>query len=171
MNLRSKSTALRALQARRQLLGWAGAVVAWPLQVGAAPAAAALGAVMPFEETTWQHLLDTGPRPAAYVFTNTYCPNCPEVFDQVRAHVASTRKKAELVVVLMDVHGTRALHHARYYVGATRLYAFEGFEPAIRQSIDPQWPNVTPYVVLLGAQGAGQRSIGAPEPRMLQQWL
>lgn len=130
-----------------------------------------LNSVVPFDANTWKRLLDKGPRPAAYIFTTTYCPNCPEAFDRLFAHIQSTRKMAELVVVLMDVQGARALEHAKHYVGATRLYTFDGFEPAIRQSIDPQWPNVTPYVVLLGKDGSMRRSIGAPEPDMLRQWL
>lgn len=131
---------------------------------------------VPFEEATWQRLLTQGPRPAAYVFTTTYCPSCPEAFDKLRTHIASTQKSTpsvkpvELVVVLMDVQGTQAVQHARYYAGATRLYAFEGFEAAIRQSIDPHWPNVTPYVVLLGKDGSIQRSMGAPAPQALKKW-
>ena len=71
----------------------------------------------------------------------------------------------------MDVPAERVLAHAHHYAGASRFYAFDGFAPAIRQSVDPKWPNVTPYVVLLGRQGAVQRCIGAPEPAMLKQWL
>ena len=36
---------------------------------------------------------------------------------------------------------------------------------------DPQWPNVTPYIVLIDKTGATQRGIGTPEPQMLKQWL
>ena len=53
----------------------------------------------------------------------------------------------------------------------TRMYAFDGFEPAIRQAVDPTWPNVTPYVVLLDAKGRTQRVIGPPNAAALKRWL
>jgi hypothetical protein len=124
-----------------------------------------------FDETTWAELLRSGPRPAAYVFTTSYCSACPDAFDKLKTFVAASGQKVDLVVVLMDVQGARALAHARHYVGATRLYAFDGFEPAIRQSVDPTWPNVTPYIVLLGRNGSVQRSIGSPEAAILKKWL
>ena len=130
-----------------------------------------LNSVLPFDTSTWQRLVDKGPRPAAYIFTTTYCPSCPEAFDRLFAHIQATRKMAELVVVLMDVQGAKALEHAGHYVGATRMYTFNGFESAIRQSVDPQWPNVTPYVVLLGKDGSVRRSIGVPDPELLGKWL
>jgi hypothetical protein len=37
--------------------------------------------------------------------------------------------------------------------------------------VDPQWPNVTPYVVLLGKDGSVRRSIGVPDPELLGKWL
>lgn len=127
--------------------------------------------VADFDQTTWANLLKSGPRPAAYVFTTTYCPTCPEAFEQLQAVIAASRKKVELVAVVMDVQGQRALAHAHHYTGATRLYAFDGFEPAIRQSVDPKWPNVTPYIVLLDRKGSVQRSIGVPEAAVLGRWL
>ena len=160
---------------RRAVLA-AAAVMAtggWAQQALAAPERkrVTLNSVLPFDTSTWQRLVDKGPRPAAYIFTTTYCPSCPEAFDRLFAHIQATRKMAELVVVLMDVQGAKALEHAGHYVGATRMYTFNGFESAIRQSVDPQWPNVTPYVVLLGKDGSVRRSIGGPEPDMLRQWL
>ena len=134
-------------------------------------AQAAINTVADFDETTWAGLLKTGPRPAAYVFTTTYCSTCPDAFDKLQAFIAASRKKVELVAVVMDVQGPRALAHLRHCAGATQLYAFEGFAPAIRQSVDPKWPDVTPYVVLLGRNGAVQRSIGPPEPALLKRWL
>ena len=160
---------------RRSLLA-AGAVFplfSWSNQPVAPvkPAQAAIKTVVDFDETTWANLLKSGPRPAAYVFTTSYCSTCPDAFDKLQAFVAAARQKVALVAVLMDVQGPRALAHARHYAGATQLYAFEGFAPAIRQSIDPKWPDVTPYVVLLGRNGSVQRSIGPPEAAMLKRWL
>jgi hypothetical protein len=51
------------------------------------------------------------------------------------------------------------------------MYAFDGFEPAIRQAVDPNWPNVTPYVVLVDIKGQSQRVIGPPSAEMLSRWL
>ncbi|NUN61306.1 MAG: hypothetical protein HUU13_09440 [Burkholderiaceae bacterium] len=130
-----------------------------------------LNSVLRFDETTWARLVEKGPRPAAYIFTTTYCPSCPDAFEKVMAFVMQARRPVELVVVLMDVQGKAALEHASHYVGATRLYTFEGFESAIRQSVDPKWPNVTPYIVLLGRDGGVQRSIGVPEEAALKRWL
>jgi hypothetical protein len=147
--------------------------ISWSIQPAANVHSAhtAIKSIAYFDLTTWATLLKSGPRPAAYVFTTTYCPTCPEAFEQLQAVIAASRKKVELVAVVMDVQGERALAHAHHYTGATRLYAFDGFEPAIRQSVDPKWPNVTPYVVLLNRKGSVQRSIGAPDAAMLRRWL
>lgn len=137
-----------------------------------APAASAIPAALPFDENTWQHLLAQAPRPAAYLFTTTYCATCPAAFAQLKAHTqAHASAGAELALILMNADAHEARRHARHYPGLTRLYIFDGFEPAIRQHIDPQWPNVTPYIVLIDKTGATQRGIGAPEPQMLKQWL
>lgn len=132
---------------------------------------AAIKIVVPFDVDTWAQLLGKGPRPAAYVFTTTYCPTCPAAFDQLHAAVLASRQPVELAAVVMDVQGERALTHAHHYKGATRIYAFDGFEPEIRQTVDPAWRNVTPYVVLIGRRGAVQRSIGAPTPAQMKVWL
>ncbi len=71
----------------------------------------------------------------------------------------------------MDVSGARALAHAHHYAGATRIYAFEGFEPEIRQTVDPKWRNVTPYIVLIDRHSVVQRSIGPPNAAQLKAWL
>lgn len=134
-------------------------------------AQAAINTVADFDETTWAQLLKSSPRPAAYVFTTSYCPTCPDAFHKLQTFIAASRQKVELAAVMMDVQGERALAHAHHFAGATRFYAFDGFEPAIRQSVDPKWPNVTPYIVLLGRNGSVQRSIGPPDARMLKKWL
>ena len=131
----------------------------------------AIKTVLPFEVDTWAQLLGKGPRPAAYVFTTTYCPTCPAAFEQLHAAVLASHQPVELAAVVMDVQGDRALAHAHHYKGATRIYAFDGFEPEIRQTVDPAWRNVTPYVVLIGRNGAVQRCIGPPEAAMMKKWL
>lgn len=137
----------------------------------AEPAHTSIRTVADFDASTWARLLRQGPRPAAYVFTTSYCPTCPQAFEHLQAAVAGAHQPVELAAVLMDVQGPQALAHARHYMGATRIYAFDGFEPEIRQAVDPTWRNITPYVVLLGRRGALQRCIGAPDAAMLKAWL
>lgn len=127
--------------------------------------------VQDFNENTWAELLQSGPRPAAYLFTTSYCSTCPQAFSQLVAAVGKSRRKVPLVAVMMDVEGAQAQRHAVHFQGLTQLYAFDGFEPAIRQSVDPAWPNITPYVVLIDRHGRLQRSIGAPKAQALQTWL
>ena len=134
-------------------------------------AQAAINKVVPFDKSTWPRLLRDGPRPVAYVFTTTYCPTCPEAFEALNDAVLAAHQKVELAAVLMDVQGARALAHAHHYAGATRIYAFDGFEPEIRQTVDPKWRNVTPYVVMIGRNGKVQRSIGPPDSAKLTAWL
>ena len=127
--------------------------------------------VLPFDEKTWVHALQHGPRPAAYLFTTSYCSTCPAAFAVLHKAVQQRKDKPELNAVMMDVAGPQALRHASHFKGMTQMYAFDGFEPAIRQAVDPAWPNVTPYVVLVDAKGQTQRVIGPPTPVMLKRWL
>jgi hypothetical protein len=127
--------------------------------------------VLPFDEKTWAHALHHGSRPAAYLFTTSYCSTCPAAFAVLHKAVQQRKDKPELNAVMMDVAGPQALRHAAHFKGMSQMYAFEGFEPAIRQAVDPAWPNVTPYVVLVDAKGQTQRVIGPPTPVMLKRWL
>ncbi len=107
----------------------------------------------------------------AYMFTTSYCSTCPEAFEVLNNAVKKNGKKIELAAVMMDVSGAQAVRHASHFSGLTQLYSFDGFEPAIRQSVDPQWPNVTPYIVLIDRNGGLQKTIGPPSPSMLKRWL
>ena len=131
----------------------------------------AITTVADFDATTWTQLLKSGPRPAAYVFTNSFCATCPEAFDTLQKSVVASGKTVPLAAILMDVQGERALAHAHHYSGVTKIYAFDGFEPAIRQAVDPAWRNITPYVVLLDRKGRLQRVTGQPDPKTLKLWL
>lgn len=133
--------------------------------------ATAVTSVTDFDENTWAKLLESGPRPAAYLFTTSYCSTCPAAFEKLHTATAKRSPKMPLVAVMMDVGGNQALRHAVHFQGMTHMYAFEGFEPAIRQSVDPQWPNVTPYVVLIDKKGRIQKFIGPPTPKALRAWL
>lgn len=127
--------------------------------------------VLPFDQKTWAHALRHGPRPAAYLFTTSYCSTCPAAFAVLHKAVQQRKDKPELNAVMMDVAGPQALRHAAHFKGMTQMYAFDGFEPALRQAVDPAWPNVTPYVVLIDARGQTQRVVGPPSPAMLKRWL
>ena len=127
--------------------------------------------VIPFTASTWSQLVDQGPRPMAYLFTTSYCSTCPAAFEQLNQAVRQSHQKAGLAAVMMDVDGEQALHHAHHFEGMTQLYAFEGFEPSIRQAVDPKWPNVTPYIVLIDKKGRIQKTLGTPSKKMLRQWL
>lgn len=134
-------------------------------------AQAAINAIADFDEHTWHHLMSHGPRPAAYVFTTTYCSTCPQAFETLATAIRARGKPVELAAVVMDVGPERIAAHAHHYQGATRFYVFDGFAPAIRQSVDPHWPNVTPYVVLIDRKGAVvYRGIGAPGSKVLARW-
>ena len=137
----------------------------------AAPASDASQSIQPFDEKTWPAILRTGPRPAAYLFTTSYCSSCPAAFEVLHRAVKSQKTRVELVAVMMDVDGAQARRHAAHFSGLTHMYAFDGFEPAIRQSVDPSWPNVTPYVVMVDRVGQTQKVIGQPSKAALRQWL
>lgn len=127
--------------------------------------------VKPFDEGTWAKLLKTGPRPAAYMFTTTYCSACPAVFQEIRDATKKSKSTPELIVVLMDAEGSNALRHASHFKGMTQLFSFDGYEPAIRSTIDPTWRNITPYVVLVDRNGVVQRGVGSPTQRSFRKWL
>jgi len=134
-------------------------------------ASATARSVLPFDEKTWVQLLAQGPRPAAYLFTTSYCSTCPAAFAVLHDTVKNRANPPPLNAVMMDVTGTQALRHASHLKGLSRMYAFDGFEPEIRQTVDPKWRNVTPYIVLIDRQGAVQRSIGPPNAAQLKAWL
>jgi len=85
--------------------------------------------------------------------------------------VLASGKPVPTAAILMDVQGERALAHAHHYAGVTKIYAFDGFEPAIRQAVDPSWRNITPYVVLVARNGTLQRVTGQPNAAQLKAWL
>ena len=130
-----------------------------------------LSSTQAFHEKSWAQLLKDGPRPAAYLFTTTYCSTCPAAFEVLHQAVKEKGRPVPLMAVMMDANGAKALRHATHFKGMTKMYAFEGFEPEIRQSVDPAWPNVTPYVVMIDAKGMVQKVIGPPPPEMLKRWL
>ena len=164
-----------------QRLTWLGVlVVAWGLSPVMTVAHEADGAqshatVQVWDESTWGQLKQTGPKPAAYLFTTTYCSTCVEAYETLHHHVEKTHTTSGVTpwmsVVMMDVAGVKAQHHASHFHGLNTLYAFEGYEPAVRASVDPQWPDVTPYILLVDRQGKVQKILGQPSAKNLTQWL
>jgi hypothetical protein len=125
----------------------------------------AITTVADFDATTWTKLLRSGPRPAAYVFTNSFCATCPEAFDALQKTVVASGKPVPLAAILMDVQGERALAHAHHYAGVTKIYAFDGFEPAIRQAVDPA---MAQYHALCGAGGSQRPTAAGDRPAHCQ---
>jgi thiol-disulfide isomerase/thioredoxin len=156
-----------------QIVVWrfiASVCVVWSV-LSPAPLLAAGPNIKPFDVTTWSELVQRGPRPAAYVFTTTYCSTCPDALDKLQSYVKKTGRKVELAAVVMDVSAEQAMPHTRHFPGATKFYVFNGFEPAIRQSVDPKWPNITPYIVMLRRDGSLLKTIGPPDLAMMKRWL
>ena len=131
--------------------------------------------VKPWDENTWEQVRQKGPRPAAYLFTTSYCSTCVEAFDALHSRaekaLAANRPAPWLAVVMMDVQGVKAQHHAGHFHGMHALYAFDGYEPAVRASVDPSWPDVTPYIVLVDRRGKVQKILGQPRAQNLNDWL
>lgn len=124
-----------------------------------------------FNAATWHALMRAGPKPAAYVFSNSFCTVCPEVFELLQQTVAPLDQPIDRAAILMDVQGDRALAAARHYVGATQVYAFEGDGAALRKLVDAKWHNITPFVVLVGRNGKVQRITGVPDAKQIKAWL
>ena len=122
-------------------------------------------------EKTWAIQRQKGPRPAAYLFTASYCGTCAEAFAVLEQAARGSTRRVELVAIFTDIGADQAPQYTRHFSGLTQLYAFDGFEPAIRQSVDPQWANITPYTVLVDRRGQIQRVLGSPDEAALKRWL
>ena len=79
-------------------------LLAWTCTVSQAGSlgtpAAYVGGVLDFDESTWPVLLQSGPRPAAYLFTTSYCSTCPDAFAKVRDGAAKRGLKVPLAAKL-----------------------------------------------------------------------
>lgn len=123
-----------------------------------------------FDVTTWARLQAQLPRPAIVVFSTTYCPNCPEVFESLAKSIAQRRMKAPLVAVVMDGAGQPALAGQPHYRRADRIFVFQGSEVALRHSVDPRWRGVTPYVALLSRDSPPVFIAGRPSDQAIDTW-
>jgi thiol-disulfide isomerase/thioredoxin len=74
-----------------------------------------------FDEKSWAKLVKQGPRPAAYLFTTTYCSTCPAAFEVLHRAVKESRQKVPLAAVIMDADGQQAQSHVSHFAGMTQL--------------------------------------------------
>jgi len=74
---------------RRLLLGTLCALSAAAALAQASAPQASLGPAISFDETTWAQLLKSGPRPAAYLFTTSYCSTCRRPLPRCRRPCSS----------------------------------------------------------------------------------
>ena len=141
------------------------------LTFGALQAVAASPVVQYWDTDTWATQLRHGPRPAAYLFTTSYCSTCPDAFSSLQKAAKHSALPVALIPVFLDLDAGQASKHAAWFPGLTALFVFDGFEPEIRQSIDPHWQNVTPYIVLIDKSGQVQRMTGPAPVAALAKWL
>jgi hypothetical protein len=141
------------------------------------PATAAPPEVESFDGRTWELLKRDSPRPAAIVFTATYCASCPAVIAKLAETLQQRGAKSEVVAVVIDEAaidgeaGRRELLASAHYKSASRLFLFSGNEAALRYRVDPRWRGVTPFIALLGADGKVTFSTGAPSDAQTAAWL
>ncbi len=163
--------------ARRARGGLLHALAAIGLVASALSASPALSAeprrIEPFDHATWQRLQAELPRPAAVVFTATWCANCPEVLRRLAEvrRVNGLSSPLVVVVVVIDGDGHPKLLDEPHYRAADRLFVFDGEEALLRYTVQPQWRGVTPYVALLPRKGAPAFVAGTPGPAQIEAWL
>ncbi len=156
----------------RRMSAWLAPLLAGLLAVGSlgpatAAAPATSTAIQAFTAERWQQLLSTE-RPAAVVFSTTDCAYCPAAIDTLAKELRASRRKAKLMVVVMDGAGQEAvLRKDPHYRHADRIYVFEGNPTALRYAVDPQWRGMTPYVALIARPGEPAFFIGTPKREVL----
>lgn len=142
------------------------------LLLSASGALAAPEALRPFAADTWNELARSPQRPQAVVFSTRDCTHCPGVIDSLAQSIKKSGAKARLVVVVMDGAGLEAdLLKDRHYRQADVLYAFDGDAVSLRYRVNPGWRGLTPYVILVPAQGEPQFFSGAPPTPAVRDFL
>jgi hypothetical protein len=141
------------------------------LAAGVPSAPSAAPRVEPFDAEVWRLLKSTLPRPAVVVFTTSYCATCPEVLEGLEAAIRARRPGAPLVAVVLDGESLGRRPREAHLARADRLFAFRGQqEAALRHAVDPSWRGVTPWVALIGADGAVTFGGGTPTRDRLDAW-
>ncbi len=151
---------------RRMLLSFSCAATLIASEANAAPEI-----VERFEQDTWQQLQHTLPRPAAVVFTATYCASCPAVIARVNEALRKRALTRPVVAVVIDEASDEALLNSHHYTAASRLFLFADNEARLRYRVDPRWRGETPYVVLLSQNKAAAFIAGMPSDAQIDAWL
>jgi hypothetical protein len=128
-------------------------------------------AVEMFDSTTWNSLQHSLSRPAAVVFTATYCESCPQVLAKLHTELADhTGSDESLIAVVIDGAEDLSAVQAEHY-SAHRVFVFDGDEVALRYGVDPKWHGETPLVALLPKHGKPVMVAGMPNAKELASWL
>jgi thiol-disulfide isomerase/thioredoxin len=151
---------------RRMLLSLSCGAALAACQAHAAPAT-----VERFEQNTWQQLQHTLPRPAAVVFTATYCASCLAVLAQVNEALRKHALARPVIAVVIDESSDEALLSSHHYTAASRLFRFADNEARLRYRVDPRWRGETPYVVLLSPNKPATFIAGMPNEAQINAWL
>jgi hypothetical protein len=133
-------------------------------------AAASPKVVETFDAKTWARLQQDLPRPAAVVFTATYCANCPQIIERLTETLRNRGLQQQVIAVVIDAASDQELLSSGHYKSAARLFAFDGDEAALRHGVDPRWRGVTPYVALLSEQNKVVFVAGAPSDAQIIEW-
>jgi hypothetical protein len=126
--------------------------------------------IEPFDQSTWSSLQKGLPRPAAVIFTATYCSTCPQVLGQLAAVLRDKHVDAPLIAVVIDGAESEALD-LEHYALAQRIFVFDGEEAPLRYAVDPNWRGETPFIALLPRRGSPHYMRGLPSKKQLENWL
>ena len=85
-----------------------------------------------FTTATWARWQRDLPRPAIVVFSTTYCPTCPQVFNDLAQSVKRAGAAVALIAVIMDIDGLPRVERLEHFRLADRLFVFRGNEAALR---------------------------------------
>jgi hypothetical protein len=141
------------------------------LAAGVPSAPSAAPRVEPFDAEVWSRLKSTLPRPSVVVFTTSYCATCPDVLEGLGTEIRTRRPGAPLVAVVLDGESLGRRPREAHLARADRLFVFRGQqEAALRHAVDPSWRGVTPWVALIGADGAVTFGGGTPTRDRLDAW-
>jgi hypothetical protein len=165
-----KTSCVDALRRALALLSLSVAAASMPIPVATAAGAAPV-AVEPFDGATWQALQAGMTKPAAVVFTATYCAVCPAALETMRRELRARRPDATLIAVVIDAApGDPALARHAHYRAADRVYAFAAPAAQVQHAVNPRWRGITPSVALLAPGARLAWSTGVPPVDALQAW-
>lgn len=137
----------------------------WSLGANASPRI-----VEAFDAKTWTRLRQELPRPAAVVFTATYCANCPAVIARLTQALQERGLAQHVIAVVIDAAEEEALLSSKHYTAASRLFAFVGAEARLRYAVDPRWRGETPYIALLSGRDDAVFVTGTPSDAQIEAW-